>query len=127
MIYIDSSVVLAYLFDEERSPPESLWNSPLISSRLLELEVDTVVNRARDTRAFAADAQQLLLRVAMIEVIPEVLHRARQPFPKPVRTLDAIHVASADFVRSLCRDLQIATYDERLGEVAAALGFELLL
>jgi hypothetical protein len=39
VIYIDSSVVLADLFAESKSPPESLWNRDLGSSRLLVYEV----------------------------------------------------------------------------------------
>jgi len=36
LIYLDSSVALAQLFGEGRSPPEALWQEPLVSSRLLE-------------------------------------------------------------------------------------------
>jgi hypothetical protein len=38
VIYLDSSVALANLLTEDRSPPESLWREPLISSRLVESE-----------------------------------------------------------------------------------------
>jgi hypothetical protein len=39
MIYLDSSVALAYLLAEDRFPPDELWNEQLVSSRLLECEV----------------------------------------------------------------------------------------
>ena len=39
MIYVDSSVVLADLLAEPRSPPEALWDKDLASSRLLVYEV----------------------------------------------------------------------------------------
>jgi antitoxin (DNA-binding transcriptional repressor) of toxin-antitoxin stability system len=39
LIYLDSSVALAQLFGEGRSPPDALWQEPLVSSRLLEFEV----------------------------------------------------------------------------------------
>ena len=39
MIYLDSSVALAHLLVEDRAPPETIWQAPLISSRLLEYEV----------------------------------------------------------------------------------------
>jgi hypothetical protein len=39
VIYIDSSVALARLLLEPRSPPERLWHERLVSSQLLEYEV----------------------------------------------------------------------------------------
>ena len=38
MIYVDTSVVLAELLAEDRSPPARLWESDLVSSRLLDLQ-----------------------------------------------------------------------------------------
>ena len=86
-----------------------------------------MVNRDARTRTLIGDAEGLLARVAMVELIPEVLDRARQPFPIPLRTLDALHISAADFVRAFRRDLKFATYDERLGEAAETLGLELVL
>ena len=39
MIYLDSSVALAQLLGEGRSPPQALWQEPLVSSRLIEYEI----------------------------------------------------------------------------------------
>jgi hypothetical protein len=39
VIYLDSSVALAHLLAEDRSPPESIWRETLVASRLLEYEV----------------------------------------------------------------------------------------
>ncbi len=39
MIYLETSVALAQLLAEDRRPPDSLWNSELVSSRLTEYEV----------------------------------------------------------------------------------------
>jgi len=39
VIYVDSSVLLAQLFAEDRRPPPTLWDEPLIASRLAEYEV----------------------------------------------------------------------------------------
>ena len=36
----------------------------------------------------------------MVEMVPPVLKRALEPFPTPVRTLDAIHLAAIEFIRS---------------------------
>lgn len=69
--------------------------------------------------------QALLGRVAFVEMIPEVLGRALLPFPVPVRTLDALHLASAEFIRSQGEVLAVATYDQRLLVAARALDFQI--
>ena len=58
----------------------------------------------------------------MIEMIGPVLTRALQPFPVPVRTLDAIHLAAVEFVRGQKQSVQLASYDERLLAAARLLG-----
>jgi len=58
----------------------------------------------------------------MIEMVPPVLGRALEPFPAPVRTLDAIHLAAIEFIRSQGANVQLASYDERLVGVARLLG-----
>jgi hypothetical protein len=42
-----------------------------------------------------------------------VLTRALQPFPVPVRTLDAIHLAALEFIGAQKQNVQLASYDER--------------
>jgi len=84
---------------EDRCPPDSLWARPLVSSRLLEYELWTRIHVRDLTRTHGDHVRQLLGRVAVLELIGEVLGRARDPFPTPVRTLDALHLASADFLR----------------------------
>lgn len=61
----------------------------------------------------------------MLELERPVLARALEPFPAPVRTLDAIHLASAVFLRDQGQDVTVATYDVRMGDAVRALGFEL--
>ena len=58
----------------------------------------------------------------MIEMVPPVLRRALEPFPAPVRTLDAIHLAAIEFIRAQGASVQLASYDERLLDVAHRLG-----
>lgn len=68
---------------------------------------------------------QLLARVAFLEMRPEVLGHALEPFPLPVRTLDALHLASATYLRDQGVEASVATYDRRLAEAASALELEL--
>ena len=126
MIYLDTSVALAQLLGEDRRPPETLWAESLVSSRLLEVELWTRLHRLGAAKSHGEAARDLLARVAIVELAPEVLARALEPFPKPVRTLDALHLASADFLRASGARLEIASYDDRLRVAAEAMGFALL-
>lgn len=67
----------------------------------------------------------LLARVSLLELDSEVLSRARQPFPAPVRALDALHLASAAWLRQRGGDVKLATYDARMAAAAEAMGLEL--
>ena len=60
----------------------------------------------------------LIGRIAMIEMVGPVLTRDLQPFPVPVRTLDAIRLAALEFIRAQKQKVKLASYDERL--IAAA-------
>jgi hypothetical protein len=64
----------------------------------------------------------LIGRVALVEMVGPVLTRALQPFPVPVRTLDAIHLAAIEFIRAQKQSVQLASYDERLLAAARLLG-----
>lgn len=122
MIYLDASVALAQLFAEDRRPPEALWYEALTSSRLLQYEVWTRVHARRLEPAHGDHVRDLLDSVALVELSPLVLARAAEPFPVPVRTLDALHLATIEFLRGQGQALELATYDARLLGAARALG-----
>ncbi len=126
MIYLDTSVVLAQLLAEDRRPPETLWVEPLVSSRLLEYEVWTRLNARNLGTSHDDSANQILARIAMVEMLPPVLGRVLEPFPVPVRTLDAIHLGTLDFLRESRQNVSLATYDQRMEEAAQAMGFTIL-
>jgi predicted nucleic acid-binding protein len=125
LIYLDTSVALAHLLAEDRVPPERLWQEPLISSRLIEYEIWIRIHARKLGRSHADDVRALLSRVALIELAPPVLARALEPFPKAVRTLDALHLASMDFLQKQGQPVTLASYDERLINGARALRFPL--
>ena len=125
MIYLDTSVVLARLFAEDRSPPDGFWSQTLVASRLLEFEVFNRVHARAAAASYAVDARHLVDRVNLIEMSQAVLGRALLPFSQPVRTLDALHLASMDFLRSQGLSIALATYDQRLAQAAIGLGFAL--
>ena len=122
MIYIDSSVLLADLFAELRSPPETLWNKDLASSQLLAYEVWNRVSAHGRFASHGDRARALLDRVNLTEMSEEALARALEPFPVAIRTLDALHLATMDFLRRNGEPLELASYDNRLLGAAQALG-----
>ena len=77
MIYLDTSVALASLFAEDRRLPASLWDHPLVSSRLLEYELWNRIHARNLTRSHGDAAQGLVGRLALLELSPPVL--AREP------------------------------------------------
>ena len=121
MIYLDSSVALAHLLAEDRSPPESIWGETLVSSRLLEYEVWNRINARRLGPSHGEAARTLIGHVALVELAPPVLARALEPFPIPLRTLDALHLASIEFLRVRGQMVALASFDERLLAGARAL------
>ena len=125
MIYLDTSVALAQLLAEDQRPPAALWEQPLISSRLLEYELWKRLH-ARDLAGSHGEAAELLLaRISLIELSRDVLVRALDPFPVAVRTLDALHLGSLEFLRAQGLKARLASYDTRLGMGARAMGHEL--
>lgn len=123
MIYLDTSVALAHLLAEDRRPADALWSETLIASRLLEYELWTRIY-ARNLASSHGDAvRALLARVALLELAQPVLERALEPFPVALRTLDALHLAAADFLRRQGQTVAIASYDDRMLEAARKLGF----
>ncbi len=126
MIYLDTSVALAHLLSEDRQPPDSLWSESLVASRLLECELWTRVHARQLTASHGELVRALTGRVAFLELAPNVIGRALEPFPLPVRTLDAIHLASVEFLRGQHLDVHLASYDERMIAAARRLKIPLL-
>lgn len=126
MIYLDTSVALAYLFAEDRHPADAFFEQRLIASRLLEYELFTVLAARGYHASHRAVAERLLRRVALVELERPMLERALQPFPTAVRTLDALHLATCAYLRAVGHTPMIASYDSRLLECARALGLEVV-
>jgi hypothetical protein len=59
--------------------------------------------------------------VALVELTPVVLASALEVFPAPVRTLDALHLATMDFLLDQGQSFELASYDVRLLAAAGAL------
>jgi predicted nucleic acid-binding protein len=135
-VYAESSAVLAWLLGEEtgRSVREVLQHTELVMvSDLTLVECDRVLIRAVTTgeidEAAAADRRAHLNAAAshwhLWRVSPSIVERARLPFPaEPIRTLDAIHLASALAIRSAVPRVELLSLDERIRRAAKQLGFQ---
>jgi uncharacterized protein len=121
MIYLDTSVALAHILAETKRPRESLWGETLVSSRLLEYELWTQINSRRLGVSHVEAIRALVGQIAFLELVPPVLARALEPFPQLVRTLDALHLASIEFLRTQGQTVELASYDLRLITAAQAL------
>src|SRR5258705_13127634 len=117
-MYIDSSVALAYLLAESRVPSTDFWNTGLVSSRLLEYEVWNRIHARQLGGLLGSEARSLLTGIELIDLSEPVLARALEPWPITIRTLDALHLATVEHLRSQGGSLALASYDNRL--IAAA-------
>ena len=124
MIYVDTSILLAEVLEEPRHPDDWFWQQRLVGSRLLEYEAWVRLHAYKVDAARTERARALIGRITLTELDPEVLARAMQPFPTGVRTLDGLHLATADWLRAQCDGTEVffATFDARQRAAALALG-----
>lgn len=106
-----------------------------LCSRLTPLECDRAFARllagARASPDRVEQARALLDATLghwmVFDIDSAVVSRARQSFPcEPVRSLDAIHLATALHIRALVPDLHVLSLDDRLRASARELGLALL-
>jgi hypothetical protein len=131
LYYLDSSIILNILLAQVH-PLVWRMDSPCCFSQLLKVEARRTLRTGRQ-RAVMTEAQFTLAleKLRQIEaaavVLPcssTVMDVASGPFNAPIRTLDAIHLASAAILREQrYPDLVFATHDLRLGHAARAEGF----
>jgi hypothetical protein len=76
--------------------------------------------RLADARARLAEAAT---RWSLLRIAPDIVERARRPFPRaPVRTLDALHLASLLIARNAITELTLLSLDRRVREAGRELG-----
>jgi hypothetical protein len=68
----------------------------------------------------------LLMGIELLEMDRPMLARALEPWPMPLRTLDALHLATVEFLRAQGEPVELASYDARILTAARALGVELV-
>ena len=137
-LHAESSAVLAWLLGDEGGSEarERLSAAEMApTSELTLIESDRVLHRAAAlgelSEAEALERRTLLSTAAehwiVFPIDAEMTGRARRPFPRePVRTLDAVHIATALVVRDLGAGLRLLSLDERIRRNAVKLGFEVV-
>lgn len=127
MIYLDSSALLKLLHQEAESAALTDWLSaragtPVVSSALANVEVTRACRRVNPEALPAA--KTLLAGLDIIPLTGAVIDEAGNVGETTLRSLDAIHLASALSIRS---DLSnFIAYDHRLCDAATAAGLELV-
>ena len=91
------------------------------SEKFIEVKADGEEKARVVGRSHGEEARALIGHVALIELASPVLVRALELFPVPVRTLDALHLASIEFLRARGQTVELASFDERLLAAARAL------
>ncbi len=127
MTYVDTSVVLAWVLREPIRPPPEFWGPHLATSRLTEYEAWVRLHSYGRAAADGGALRTTLLSLNTVELDVAACARCFSPFPVPVRTLDALHLAAADHLRAQGVSVDIATYDTRMCDAARALGFSMAL
>jgi predicted nucleic acid-binding protein len=133
--YLDSSALLRLVLREAGALEELPSAETLVSSELLAVECLRTLDRLRLQGALSLE-ETLARRDAVVDWLEavdlvllrrSVLSRASEPFPTPLGTLDALHLATALLWREHSgKDLVMATHDEGLALAARTFGLETL-
>jgi uncharacterized protein len=130
--YVDASAMLRVLFAEEGPALTLADGDRLVSSQLVEVEAFRAVDRERllghlDDTQTATKRKELADFLAMLDLAAidrAVIARAQSPFAVNVRTLDAIHVATAEILAEEANEerLEFWTHDDRQASAALSRG-----
>lgn len=125
-LYVDTSALVKLAVDEAETAAvraELERFDAIVTSVVTEVELARAVLRARERGATSLDdvaVWAITAAFVAVELTPQIRRAAATLAPATVRSLDAIHVATA---ASLGDDLAgVLTYDLRMQEVVAGLG-----
>jgi predicted nucleic acid-binding protein len=137
-LYAESSAVLRWLLEEPGGDEvhRLLRGAAKVAcSRLTLVETRRVIRRAVAQNLLDEVSSTAVLETfaraaaswAVLDLSREVAERAEGSFPlEPIRTLDALHLASALLLRQALPDLRIVSTDDRVRASGGGLGFEIL-
>lgn len=123
LTYVDVSALVKLVFDEKESSALRAFlgaRRPLVSSQLAVTEVGRVARRVLPSAAARRQVIEVFDRVSILAVTRAVAEQAVSLDPPVLRTLDALHLATA---LSLGAELGVfVAYDRRLLAAARAAG-----
>lgn len=127
LLYLDSSALVKLVAREAETAALLSLLEPrpeVASSALARVEVLRAVGRAGGSKKSRERAREVLSRVALVAVDDPILEAAATLGPADLRSLDAIHLATA---LALQPEIEaIVSYDSRLNAAAKALGLSVL-
>ena len=126
ILYLDSSALVKLVLPEPETETlrELLTGWPeRVSSALARVEVLRAVRRAGAEKPAFSRAENVVARIGLVAVDERVLSAAARLDPPEVRSLDAIHLATALSVPELGG---MVCYDARLSEAAKRSGIPAL-
>lgn len=131
--YMESSALVAALLEHDAAVIQKITRGTQhVTSALTLAEAGRAIIRARVTGRLTAQEEQAAVRALrtferrcfIFDVDRAVLDRVRRPFPvEPIRTLDAVHLATAELLGEAPPLVTIVTRDDRVRENAEALGY----
>ena len=133
--YVDSSAILRFVLQQPDPLMALLDCDDRVTSFLTEVECLRAIEAARLRRQLSIDesgerrqlAYRHLRRMRRLMPSLSILRRAGEPYPRALKTLDAVHLATALMWRDRrAPDLVFATHDRQLGRAALALDFEVI-
>jgi predicted nucleic acid-binding protein len=130
---VESSALVAALLERDTAVIRKIRRGTRqMTSALTLAEAARALIRARaigrltaaEQRAAARALQTFERRCFILDVDRAVLDRVRRPFPvEPIRTLDAVHLATAELIGEAPALVTIVTRDDRVRKIAEALGY----
>lgn len=134
--YLETSALLSIALEGNKAVSGALASAPsLITSSLTFVEFERGLLRSRREGTITSAEESRARRWArelsnscyLMDLDAEVLERAKLPFKvEPVRTLDALHLASIEVLAKKLGWLIVVSCDDRVRENAIALGFHVL-
>ncbi|HEX6395759.1 MAG TPA: type II toxin-antitoxin system VapC family toxin [Acidimicrobiales bacterium] len=127
MIYLDTSALVKLVFEEAESDALAAWlternDIPKLSAELTTIELIRTCRRYDDTAVYAA--RELLAGLDLIPLTSDLVESASVVGPLELRSLDAIHLASATAVGDSLTAFVV--YDSRLGSAASEIGLHVV-
>jgi predicted nucleic acid-binding protein len=131
--YVESSALVAALLEHDTAVTKRVpAGTRRVTSVLTLSEAGRAIIRARVSGRLTEDNEKAAIRALrtferrcfLLDIDRPVLERVRRPFPvEPIRTLDAIHLATVELLEEPPQVVTIVTRDERIRANARALGY----